>query len=310
MRAAPASVAGVWRASHWHRQRRGVRLEPVRGEESISARAPFKREPHRFRAWRRVGLGRSHRIYGWIQRRHPAMLLDSIGGIFDPNFSNSLARFLVPDIGIDQAELRVVLLVESPHTHEVCHHYPLAGPRKTDAGRIVGDKLRECRQALQLPEQAIGRLVLQGHDAVQALGIMNVGQLPFQETAYDCTPWAENDCRDRGDEWEDYIDYMNTIVGNPGARRRVHARCLQLDKAIATDLKRRLRILHGRSPCVLLVRCGRVAKKFHEKTGIELHTCDLPHPTNRGSGGELWEELNCDDPPLQGIINRLWPNPT
>ena len=37
MRAAPASVAGAWRASHWHRQRRGVRLEPVRGEESISA---------------------------------------------------------------------------------------------------------------------------------------------------------------------------------------------------------------------------------------------------------------------------------
>ena len=237
------------------------------------------------------------------------MLLDSIGGIFDQNFSTSLARFRVPDIGIDQAGLGVVLLVESPHTHEVCHHYPLAGPRETDAGRIVRDKLMECRQASQLPERPIGRLVLQG-DTVQQLGIMNVSQLPFLGAAYDCTPWAENDCRGRYDEWRHYIGYMKTIVENPGARRRVHARCLQLDNAIATDLGDRLANLHTNNPDVLLVRCGRAAQAFYGKTDITmLHTCNLPHPTNRGSGGERWQDLDCEAPRLQEIINRLWPNP-
>ena len=241
-----------------------------------------------------------------------AMLLDSIGGIFDQNFSTSLARFRVQDTGIDQAGLGVVLLVESPHTYEVCHGYPLAGPQANRAGRHVRDKLVEW--GLTLPERPIGELVHQGN-AVQALGIMNVSQLPFQETAYDCTPWAENDCRDRGDEWEDYIGYMNTIVGNPGAVNRDDTRCQDLDDAIATDLGGRLTALCTNNPDVLLVRCGRVAKKFHEKTGItRLHTCDLPHPTRPAKPSihreRGWQTLNGQETQcLQSIVDRLLPNP-
>ena len=246
-------------------------------------------------------------------------LHERVGEIFLANetdevqadFSNSLARFLVPDIGIDQAGLRVVLLVESPHTHEVCHHYPLAGPRGTNAGRIVRDKLVQCRPEPQLPRQPIGKLVHQGHSAVQALGIMNVSQLPFQDTAYDCTPWVENDCRCRP-EWPNYIRRMKTIKKDPDvcADDRRTAECIRLDEEIAGDLGRRLRYLYEDNPDVLLVRCGEVAQEFYKKIDITmLHTCNLPHPNNLGSEGERWQDLNCQNECLQNIIGRVGPPP-
>ena len=52
------------------------------------------------------------------------MLHQRVGRIFIETeereaFSNGLRRFLVPDRGTDRYELRVVLLVESPHFHEI-----------------------------------------------------------------------------------------------------------------------------------------------------------------------------------------------
>ena len=253
-------------------------------------------------------------------------LHERVGEIFLANetdevqaaFSASLARFRVEDAGIIEPdtdtvrnELRVVLLVESPHTHEVCHHYPLAGSRGTNAGRIVRDKLMDC--GLNFPEQpvSIGQLVHDRHNAVQALGIMNVSQLPFQDTAYDCTPWVGNDCRCRP-EWPNYIRRMKTIKNGPDvcADARRTAECRRLDEEIAGDLGRRLRYLYENNPDVLLVRCGEVAQAFYGKTGIDMpHTCDLPHPNNLGSEGERWQDLNCQNECLQNIIGRVGPPP-
>ena len=300
-------------------------MQPARGDGSSSARARLKREPVRIRAWRRRWRGRAHRACRRLDSEEiDAMPLhERVGEIFLANesaeaqapFPGSLVRFRVPDRGTDRNQLRVVLLVESPHTDEVRppeidDRYPLAG----SAGRIVKNKLMDCR--LNLPEQpnSIGQLVHDRHNAVQALGIMNVSGLPFQVDPY----IRHNNGVRQTRCWGDYITCMNFIRNNPktinyqgvqGGHLKTEINRLQC--AIVDDLRRRLRILHGRSPCVLLVRCGDVAQAFYGKTGITmLHTCNLPHPTNRGSGGELWRNLNCEVPPLQGIINLLWPNPT
>lgn len=223
-------------------------------------------------------------------------LNDGVGEIFMEAeahaASNSLERFHVEDAGIFvpdtnavRDELRVVLLVESPHTLEVCHGYPLAGARATSAGRHVRDKLMEFGQGLQLPEQPIGRLVHQGFDAVQGLGIMNVSQLPFQSDAYDCAPWEDGDCRDCPG-WNNYIGHMEYIKDKPKPNTRRDPIRQELDDAIAEDLRGRLENLRD-GPDVLLVRCGDVARSFCRKATngepaiVMPNTCNLPHPTRR-----------------------------
>ena len=248
------------------------------------------------------------------------MLLDSIGGIFDQNFSTSLARFRVEDAGIIEPgtdtvrnELRVVLLVESPHTREVrlpeIHaRYPLAGP----VGRFVRVKLKGW--GLTLPEQrtSIGQLVHQGCDTVQRLGIMNVSQLPFKEEPYelDDNDVHQNQC------WDDYITCMEYIREHPGVktymssndngrtRRWQVLRCKidRLEHAIIEDLAVRLGALGGN---VRVMCLGDVAQIFFLKSRYYLETnryiFDFPHPSH-GHWAHLAPQ---NDPRLQEILDLI-----
>lgn len=227
------------------------------------------------------------------------MLLERIKDIFGQDFSNSLARFRVQDGGTDRGGLSVVLLVESPHTHEVRHGYPLAGSQGHHAGRLVRDKFMQFRPGLQLPEQPIGKLVNEEHDTVRTLGIMNVSQLPLKEESY-----GQNNDVCQNQRWNEYKNYINTIRSGPGACTRQCTDCQNLDNAIAEDLRRRLRCLHENNPDVLLVRCGEVASAFYTKA-VEHY---LPHPSRKG-----WQGLNPEgrrsreEQYLQRIVCRLWP---
>ena len=250
-------------------------------------------------------------------------------------FSASLARFLVEDAGIFvpgtnavRNELRVVLLVESPHTHEVGYRYPLAG----NTGRHVRDVLNGGEN--RLPGGPIGRFVYDGrlgglvdNPEFLRLCIMNVSQLPFQEIAYDCIPWGgEDDCRNSG-IWRDYLKCMEHIGDTPrvenyrgfeysdeaGRRRfgRLRDEINQLQNEIVEDLRGRLGCLHGNNLDVLLVRCGGIANKFYrraisrEPVIVMPNTCDLPHPSKNG-----WQTLNPQERQcLQNIVAHLWQQP-
>ena len=271
-------------------------------------------------------------------------LHERVGEIFLANetdevqaaFSASLARFRVEDAGIFapdgvtvRNELRAVLLVESPHTHEVGYHYPLAG----DTGRYVRKVLDG--EGNRLPDGPIGRFVYDGclgglhHDNhlpdFHLLGIMNVSRLPFQSEAYDCVSWErEGDCRNHR-RWRDYLKCMKNIKdryfrenfrgfkyrGQDGRQRigRLKDERKQMYNAIANDLRERLEGLHGNNPDVLLVCCGGVAQKFYGRAAnrepvIDMpNTCDLPHPSMNG-----WQTLNCEERQcLRNIRDLLWP---
>lgn len=226
-----------------------------------------------------------------------AMLLEGICRIFGGSLSNKLARFRVPDGGVDRGALEVVLLLESPHTHEVCYRYPLAG----SAGVHVRDVLGKSVGRL-FPNEPIGRSVHDGYHDFLRLGIMNVSQLPFQSDAYDCTIPQENDCR-RETEWNDYIGHMNTIQDNPNACDRRIQKCKDLEDELVKDLRARLDCLRAASPNVLLVCCGGLAQTFYKKATDRLpDVCDLPHPSRDG-----WRKLNdCEQKCLKDIVDRLW----
>ena len=242
-------------------------------------------------------------------------------------FSNSLKRFLVKDTGIFEPstdtvrnELSVVLLVESPHTHEVGYGYPLAG----NTGRYVRKVLNGGEN--RLPGGPIGRFVRDGrlgglvnNPEFLLLGIMNVSQLPFQGVAYDCIPWGgEDDCRNSG-IWKDYLKCMRNIkdkyctenfrgfkyLGQDGRQRigRLRDERNQLYAAITNDLIGRLEYLNRNNPDVRLVCCGKVAQKFYRKTDIHMpNTCNLPHPSY-----SKWQMLNDEERQcLRNIRDLLW----
>ena len=132
-------------------------------------------------------------------------------------FSTSLARFRVEDAGIFKPntdtvrnELKVALLLESPHTDEVelsdeiHNRHPLAGKSGQDVTKV----LMEWLPGLILQDnQSIGNLVNREHYDVRWLGIMNAGQLPFQSPAYD----INDDARQNHPPWKEYKDSMNHI---------------------------------------------------------------------------------------------------
>ena len=232
------------------------------------------------------------------------VLLGGIAQIFNANLSNNLRRFGVPDSGINRSNLRVVLLLESPHTDEVCYGYPLAG----NAGIHVRKVLEKCAGRL-LPNEPIGRSVYEYSSCVPRLGIMNVSQLPFQECAYrNPNP---NGAALRTSNRHGYFKCMKHIrkkpnVGNYrgfGPTRHLRNEINQLRNAIVEDLKWRLECLSRNNPDVLLICCGWVAQRFYTKTGIVItNTCCLPHPSRQG-----WENLDCQDARLQNILRRIWP---
>ena len=284
-------------------------MEPAKGEESSGDFARSKQEPPVSRRGDGDGSvkcieqadnGNSEETSAMLQ----SILLHRIGGIFSNDFSNSLKRFLVPDRGTGRRyELRVVLLVESPHIDEIepskiCNRYPLAG----DSGKEVKNKFMKWWPELKLPNKPIGKLVHYDNSAVNWLGIMNVSQLPFQEGAYSI-PEGKG-CRNHK-YWCKYKDYMKTIRGNPYADRTCEKR-KKLDDAIAEDLRGRLEFLHRNLPDVLLVRCGEVAKAFYMKA-IEMNAY-LPYPTSPKKKEEPWEDLNPQQNAcLQNIRGRILP---
>ena len=227
------------------------------------------------------------------------MLLRRIGEIFSNDLSAELERFRVPDRGMCRDELRVVLLVESPHTDEVkpleCRNrYPLAG----ETGKDIRDVFDKC-QGIQLPDKSIGELVYRGSpDFIRQLGIMNVSQLPFQEAAYQVhgaeTPNSE--------EFKNYKKYMKIIKNNPFALTRKKNDCEKLDNAICEDLRARLVALYKHKPDVLLIRCGEVAQGFYMKTCKMKNY--LPYPSKRKN--LRWQNINPQEKKcLQNILFLL-----
>ena len=254
-------------------------------------------------------------------------LLQRVMEIFGQDISNNLERFFVLDGGTDRCGLSVVLLVESPHIHEVYYRYPLAG----DAGIYVRDVLgKEARRLF--PNEPIGRSVDDGHLDFLRLGIMNVSRLPFQSKAYDRIPWEDAvGCRNHR-RWRDYLECMEHIKDAPGVGNyeglkypdkdkhskigrgigRLKDELNDLRDAIANDLIGRLEHLHGNYPDVLLVCCGEVAQKFYRraiiiKPAIAMpNICNLPYPSFYSWDGDKLtdpEERRC----LLNIGNLLWP---
>ncbi len=221
-------------------------------------------------------------------RKSKVIQLDESGWV-------ALAKRYVPDLVAKSADtgcaaccpVRVVLLLESPHTDEVCSGYPLAG----ESGSDVAEKLVEwglLPRASEGDRDPIGRIIRCGNSHVQWLGLMNVSNLPLQKVAYNlcnispCLKLLL--CR---------FGKIRTGVKSDFLPHRRNPITQRVQEVIIDDLADRIRQLLRRcTSSPMFVPCGRVAQAFFRKASqrIEENIFELsnipepgfiPHPSRR-----------------------------
>ena len=196
-----------------------------------------------------------------------------------------LKRYLVLDLphsNEDRNDIEVVLVVESPDVHEVCHKHPLAGTSgenvtKKYVTRMINDSDKS---------KPIGCLAVSRQ--IRWLSLMNVSQLPLSQEFYCVTQ-------------PNYSDELKRLLQSLGKIKNILQRKRYINyhppldilsnnvyDIIVGDLACRVRqIRHRQNP--LFVPCGNFAYNSLQRTRgflqrIRLDICiyqesDIPHPT-------------------------------
>lgn len=162
--------------------------------------------------------------------------------------------YFVEDIFSNINRVKVLFILESPHTKEIECGYPLAG----HSGLILSDSLFNINMPFGL--------FLRKNETDEITGInpknyaiMNVCNIPMQESAYE-------------DEYNSsIIDDLRIIRENPLSTRRNKISTKILEELLIEDFDRRLKEkLDCRETTIeLIVPCGQVARSFLYKTSIE-----------------------------------------
>ena len=172
----------------------------------------------------------------------------------------TLASYVVEDVL--PRNTRIVLLLESPHTKEVCDRYPLAG----DSGV---DVTRSLRELLELDDgRPFGRII---HGArnnedgrLSQIGIMNVSPMPLQSGAYCDVPGVFKKL---------LFEHFERIRDDPYRRYRKCPVATEIDRLLVAGLKSRFDQL---PPETVFIPCGHVAEAFQ----LKATTTFVPHPSN------------------------------
>ena len=186
-------------------------------------------------------------------------LVQGVGQTFGRRLARFVESSVVPDLPTgDWSGVRVILLLESPHTDEVPQHRPLVGPSGASATRGLGTVIPAMHGA-----DALGDLVASGDPRVSWLGIMNASRLPLQ-----VDPYSESDAGRPEDipAWSAFAKCLPYARGERRVTERNEA-ALLLERAIVEDLQERLNgIPTGRDR--LLVCCGAIAQRILERTQV------------------------------------------
>ena len=175
--------------------------------------------------------------------------------------AESLERYFVPDLPTQEADIRsvkVILLVESPDTSEVCHRHPLAGSSGKAVTRFLGKEVFNGEV-----KNAIGIGCLVKSRCVPWLALMNVSNLPLQSSVYCAIQASCSDnlhslldsfCEIKAKIERRKISPLNSLNFLDGREKYVY-------RIIVNDLACRIMKvrLHGNP---LFVPCGYFARNF------------------------------------------------
>ena len=202
-------------------------------------------------------------------------LVCSVGGIFGRRLARFVESSVVPDLPEgDWGGVKVVLLLESPHTDEVRAGRPLAG----NSGASVTRDLGENVPAMRGVAGAVGDLVANGDRRVSWLGIMNASRLPLQADAY---PANGADHRVDIPAWSEFERCLRYVRGDERPVTERNEAALLMERAIVRDLQERLDGIPAGNG-LLLVCCGEFAQSIFERTRVRdtIRIAYAPHPSN------------------------------
>lgn len=191
--------------------------------------------------------------------------LDRLRNVYPSLQRGALEPYVAHDL-VNGREVRVVLLCESPHNDEVRSSPPI--PLVGQSGVSVAQALMAHVLGLETHgRDPVGRLISDGDPRFRWLGLMNVCRVPMQKDVY---------CRSVRDDYADLLSQLNKIRNRKEA---VHLRCA-VECAIKDDLKERWECVRTQHPSnILLVPCGRVARRFCRLAEISVPDgLKTPHP--------------------------------
>ena len=183
----------------------------------------------------------------------------------------SLDQYKVFNLIMDVAELKVLLILESPHINEYIHQHPAAG-----------------ESALELTQFLIAQGYLKSFDAqlpigcniktlnYKPLGILNCSTLPLNKAFYPCALSSDD------------LSQVNELEAIKQGLSRNNPKELPIDlqkTRIFKDFEFRLTQVLEQAPAdILIVPCGDTALEFMEafKGGYQkplMVLNGLPHPT-------------------------------
>lgn len=177
-----------------------------------------------------------------------------------------MTDYKVPDLILNHAKVRAVLILESPHSDEVSRGYPLAG----SSGRAVSRFLVRDIPGLRREDEnkAFGCLIRCRE--VETVAVINCSQFPLNKTVYDCDCYREHAAR---------IEGWDLIRRNPKSKRRTDKAHEELEAEIVRGLAERLQEF---PETALLFPLGTLAYKLSHRVknlGSRLYEGEIPHPS-------------------------------
>lgn len=160
--------------------------------------------------------------------------------------------------------LKIVLVLESPHTNEIIHGHPLAG----SSGQAVTDYIKTRVSTISTFTRPLGCELknLQNSE----LGIMNCSLFPLDPKVYSCEQFEKH---------KKVIEAFRVIRDNPNSKTRSNSLHQKVEKCLVENLKNRINSILSINRQVIFVPCGSVAKSFLSKCSLQLNLVeDVPHP--------------------------------
>lgn len=203
-------------------------------------------------------------------------ILDHIGRLYDLE-PEDFEGFILSDC-LQGDDLKVLLLFESPHRHEVRdtnpQRLPLVGATGRSVTRLLDALVHQiCPMRPPTQTEPIGRLCGRQDTGFGWLGLMNACQIPLQKKAYDRNPELQN-------RYADFLAELQTLKDNLDKDQEADIIGGELAQAIAADLAKRLAPVQHSG--LLLIPCGRVARALCAAANVDVD-CRLPRVPHPGA---------------------------
>ena len=197
-----------------------------------------------------------------------------------------LAAYRVDDLIPESGTVRLVFLLESPHTHEIIHKVPLAGSAGKSVSRFLARRVAIFRE---WDRRTPFGLHLQRHP-VLGMALLNASNYPLDKTAYRPEDYLLH---------KDLIDAWDYLRRNPATQARTHPRIRELRETMARGLRERT----GKLPSdALIIPCGQFARKILTFSAVPASMCYpkcVPHPARN-----QWDnDRNFED--VEGFLKAI-----